>query len=124
MSQSGLSKSSGTTPSSGIIWQLIGANRTLSSNNGYVCTTGATLSLLLPPTSILGDIIEVTLDGSTNFIITQGAGQSIRFGSSTTTVGTGGSLASIVQGNALRMVCSIASTKWNILSTQNSFTVT
>lgn len=105
-------------------WSLIGASQTLSSNHGYICTSGGALSLLLPPVSSLGDIIEVTLDGSASFTITQGAGQSVRIGNQITTAGVGGSLATAQQGDTLRMVCQTANLKWNVLSSMGNFTVT
>lgn len=102
------------------IWNLIGTSQTLSSNQGYICTGGGTLSLLLPPVSALGDIIEVTLDGSSGFSITQGAGQSVRFGNVTTTAGVGGRISSTQQGDTVRMVCQIANLKWNVLSSMGN----
>jgi len=106
-----------------ITWQTISASQTLVINNGYICISpGGALSLPLPATATIGDIIEVTLDGATSFAITQAAGQSIRFGSSSTTVGVGGSLTTISQGNTLRMVAQSA-TKWNVISSVGNFTL-
>lgn len=105
-----------TISSSGISWTAISANQMLASNNGYFCTGGATLSLSLPAVSSVGDIIEVTLDGSTGWIITQGAGQHVRLGNQTSTAGVGGSIASTQQGDTLRMVCRIPNLTWNVLS--------
>lgn len=113
----------GVTTGSFMTWQDISANQALVSNHGYVCTGGAALSLSLPATSALGDIIEVSLDGSTSWTITQGVGQQIRFGSSQTTSGAGGSLASTAQGDTIRMVCSVANTRWNVLSSIGNLTV-
>lgn len=104
-------------------WNKISADTPMASNNGYICTGGATLSLSLPPTSIVGDIIEVTLDGSTGFTITQGAGQSIRMGNLATTAGVGGTLSSTQQGDSLRMVCSVTNLKWNVLSSMGNPTI-
>lgn len=96
----------------------------MATNSGYVCISpGGALSLSLPAVSALGDEIEVTLDGSTSFTITQGAGQQIRLGNLATTAGVGGSLASTQQGDSLRMVCSIANLKWNVLSSMGNPTV-
>lgn len=104
-------------------WNKISASQALVVNNGYICTGGAILSLSLPATSTVGDIIEVTLDGSTGWTITQGAGQSIRIGNSTTTAGVGGSLSSTAQGDSIRMVCSVTDLKWNVLSSMGNPTV-
>lgn len=92
-------------------------------NHGYFCTGGGTLALLLPPVSALGDIIEITLDGSAGFSVTQGAGQSLRIGNLATTVGVGGSLSSTQQGDTIRMVCQVANLKWNVFSSMGNPTI-
>lgn len=99
-----------------VAWAVIGASQTLAINKGYVCTTGAALSLLLPPTSAVGSIIEITLDGSASFVITQGAGQQVRVGNLSTTAGVGGTITSTQQGDTIKMVCSVANLKWNVIS--------
>jgi len=105
-------------------WNVISASQTLAVNNGYICVSpGGALSLALPATSALGDIIEVTLDGATSWAITQAAGQQIRFGNIQTTAGAGGSITSTLPGDTIRMVCQTANLKWNILSSVGNLTV-
>lgn len=105
-------------------WNKISSSQTLVTNMGYICTGGGALSLAMPATSLVGDIIEVTLDGSTSFTITQSAGQQIRLGNAQTTAGVSGSIASTAQGDSFRMVCSVADLRWNILSVIGNPTVT
>jgi hypothetical protein len=97
-------------------WQTVGLSGALAVNNGYICTAGAALSFSLPATSSIGSMISLTLDGSTSWTITQGAGQSIRIGALETTPGVGGSLASAAQGDSVTMVCSVADTRWVVVS--------
>lgn len=111
-----------TATGASLTWTVIAANQTLAVDHGYICGGGGTLSLALPATSAVGDIIEITLDGSTGWIVTQGAGQQIRLGSSTTTLGAGGNLASTAEGDTLRMVCRTANTLWQVLSTMGNIT--
>ena len=106
-----------------ISWTLIGASQTLAINSGYVCTTGAALSLALPATAALGSMIAVTLDGSTSWAITQGSGQQIRFGNVQTTSGAGGSLTSTAAGDTIYMVCTVANTRWNVVFSIGNITV-
>ena len=109
---------------SGITWSTIAASQTLAVQNGYFCIApGGALVLLLPAVSVIGDVIEVTLDGATSFSVTQGAGQSIKIGNTATTVGVGGSLSSTTQGDTLYMVCQTANLKWNVLSVIGNPTV-
>lgn len=100
---------------SSMTWQVIGASQTLAVNHGYFCTSGGTLALALPAVSAIGDTVEISLDGSTGFTVTQSAGQTIKFGNQVTTAGVGGSIASTGQGDTIQMVCSVVNLRWNIL---------
>lgn len=95
-----------------VSWSNINASGTLVVNTGVNCTGGAALSLALPATSAVGDIIRVVLDGSTSWTITQAANQQIRVGAVTTTLGVGGSVSSIAQGDFIEMVCKTANLVW------------
>lgn len=109
---------------SGLTWSSISANQALVVQHGYFCVSpGGTLSLSLPLASSVGDVIQVSLDGATSFSITQAAGQSIRIGNSSTTVGVGGSLTTTAQGDTVYMVCQTANLKWNVLSSMGNITV-
>lgn len=103
---------------SGVLWVTTNASQTLIVQRGYICSGPATgnVQFNLPATSALGDVIEITLDGSTSFSVVQSAGQSIRLGNISTTVGVGGSLSSTQQGDSIRMVCQTANLKWNVIS--------
>lgn len=112
------------TSSASVIWQTTSSSGTLSVDNGYVCIApGGALSLALPAVSSVGDFIAITLDGATSWTVTQGAGQQIRFGNLETTSGAGGSLASTDQGDTIRMVCSVANTRWNVIDSIGNITV-
>lgn len=63
-------------------------------NSIYFLNSGAPTTLLLPLAATLGDVIEINTSNS-NFTITQNAGQSIRVLNAVSTVGVGGSVASI-----------------------------
>lgn len=107
----------------GLTWSTVGASTALLVNQGFICTAGAALSFSLPATSAVGDVIGLTLDGSTSWTVTQGAGQQIRLGSTQTTGGAGGSLASTATGDTIVMVCSVANTRWNVYSVVGNITV-
>ena len=102
-------------------WKTITTSQALTVDTGYICISpGGALSLSLPAVSAVGNIIEITLDGSTSFSITQGAGQQIRVGNLATMAGVGGSLTSTQQGDSIRMVCSVTNLKWNVLSSMGN----
>lgn len=88
-------------------WSAIStATKTIVANEGYISNNGAGVTYTLPATATLGDIFEIV--GPQSWTVAQNAGQSIKIGSSTTTTGTGGSLASTNAGDTLRVVCSDA----------------
>ena len=106
----------------GLGWQNQTTNITLVVNQGYFVTSGA-LSLALPTTASQGDQIKVALRGGTSWTITQAAGQSIIFGTSTTTVGVTGSIASTAQGDFVTLRCHTANTGWIEESSVGNITI-
>jgi hypothetical protein len=100
------------TGSASFTWTNISASQTLAIKNGYFCSGGGALALLLPVLSAVGDTIEIVLIGSTSFTVTQSAGQQIKLGNTGTTPGVGGSLASTQQGDAIRIICQTANLTW------------
>lgn len=98
-------------------WTNISTSQTMVSNNGYLCSGGTNLSLLLPPTSSVGDEISVVLCGSSSFTITQGGSQQIQIGNRFTTAGVTGSLASTQQGDSITMVCQTQNLVWIVYNT-------
>lgn len=107
----------------GMTWNNISASQTMSVNNGYFCSGGGAISLLLPPVSAFGDIIEIVIDGSASVTLTQGAGQTIKLANAITTVGIGGSLGSTQQGDSIRLLCKTINLAWTALSADGSWTI-
>lgn len=109
----------------GHTWTTTSANvANMSANTGYFCISpGGALTLGLPTTSALGDAIRVNLAGATSWQITQGAGQQIGLGSTSTTLGAGGSLTSTAQGDSIQIVCRVANLRWEAVSVIGNITV-
>ena len=95
----------------------------MQMNTGYLVTLG-TAPLLLPTQSNVGDVVAVILNGGTSWTIAQTAGQQIRVGTHLTTMGTGGSVASVSQGDSLELVCTVANTTWTAYAVVGNPTVT
>ena len=111
--------------SSEAAWVLVSSNTSMNVNTGYFCVSpGGALIMTLPATSSLGAVIEVFLDGATSFQVAQNAGQMIVYTNLVTTTGTGGSILSQAQGCSLKMVCSVANTRWNVVSSMGNFLIT
>lgn len=96
----------------------------MAVNNGYVANNGALVTLTLPASAAFGDILRVAGKGAGGWLIAQNAGQTIHFGTSDTTPGAGGSLASTQQYDAVELLCITANTDFVTLSSIGNITVT
>lgn len=94
-------------------------------NTGYINNPASgSVVYTLPATAAVGDVIEIIGNSGSGFSIAQNSGQTIRFGSSVTTSGTGGSLASGNQYDSLRLVCTATDTAFRVVDAVTSqFTI-
>jgi hypothetical protein len=100
-----------------------GATRALLVNQGVLGNRGSAQTFTLPDTAAQGSIIRITQIGAGAITIAQNAGESIRFGTSTTTVGVGGSLTATNTGDSIELICVTANTGWQVLSSIGSWVV-
>lgn len=97
-------------------WSVIASTtQTIVPFNGYFANTGTLLTFTLPTTSAVGDSFRIAGLGSGGWKIAQNAGQFIHMGSSITTSGVGGSLASTNQFDAINLVCFSANAGWIVV---------
>lgn len=104
-------------------WSVVGVNTAIAVNSGYITNAGGNINLTLPVTAAVGSVFEATADTAGGWTIVQNAGQRIRFGTSDTTIGVGGSLVSSAIGDTIRMVCTVADTDFRVLSSIGTLTV-
>ena len=106
-------------------WLKTTVSLTAAVNKGYVVDMAipGLCSILLPPASILGDVLEITGLSAAGWSITQGAGQVIHFSGVDTTPGVGGSLSSTTRYDSIKLVCTVANTEWNVLSPNGVFVI-
>lgn len=97
---------------------------TMTAGTGYFADNAGLVTLTLPATVSLGATFEVSALGAGGWLIAQNAGQSIRFGIDTTTVGVGGSLASTQTGDSVKLVCSVANTTFQVVSAVGNIAIT
>lgn len=108
----------------GLTWSVITVNQTAAINNGYICNKAGTLALALPAVSAVGSVIRVTgINTATGWQITQAAGQQIFFGTSSTTLGVGGTLTSFAIRDSIEIVCVVANLTWNVISSIGNITI-
>lgn len=113
------------TTGSGQAWvDVTGASQTLAANTGYLSDRAGAVAFTLPASSTYGDVIEIVgVQGS--WSVTQAANQQIKFGSSASTLGAGGSIASTNAGDCIRMVATNtgASSVWRVVSSVGNITI-
>ena len=110
-----------TTPT-GFTWNVVTTNTPMVKDNGYITTSG-TITLSLPTSAAVGDIVQVAGSTGTGWIVTQAAGQSIQFGIDTTTVGVTGGLASLTATDGVELVCIVANTTFLVISSIGTITI-
>lgn len=95
----------------------------MSSNTGYIADRVAgNVVFSLPTTAVIGDTI-VVVGRQNGWSITQAAGQQMIVGSSSTTVGVGGSLASTNAHDCITLICTAANTEFTAVAVQGVLTI-
>lgn len=109
----------------GLIWtDVTGATQTVAAGNGYLADNAGGVAFTLPASGTIGDVFRIVgVQGS--WTLAQAAGQQIKFGSTATTVGVTGSLASTNAGDCVECVATntSASTVWRVMSSVGNITV-
>lgn len=108
----------------GITWnEETGTSATMAVDNGYIANNAALVTLTLPDTAAVGSVVRVTGKGAGGWKIAQNASEIIHFGTTDTTTGVGGSLASTETYDAVELVCIVADTEWVVLSSLGNITI-
>jgi hypothetical protein len=109
----------------GLVWtDVTGASLTIVAGNGYLADRGLGVAFTLPASGTIGDVFRIVgVQGS--WTLAQNANQQIKFGSSATTSGVTGSLASTNAGDCVECVATntSASTIWRVMSSVGNITV-
>lgn len=108
----------------GLTWNVeTGTSVAMVAENGYIANNAGTVTATLPASAAVGDTFRVTgLQGS--WVIAQNAGDTIHFGDQSTTTGAGGSLASTDSRDAVELVCVVANTDFQVISSVGNITIT
>lgn len=96
--------------------EVTGTSQAMSVNSGYIANNAGLVTLTLPATANVGDTIIVQGKGSGGWRIAQNAGQTIHFGTSDTTIGTGGYLESTNRYDSIELICITADTDFAVLT--------
>lgn len=92
------------------------------TNQGYNNTGGGTVTMTLPTTSVVGDMLLIMNNAFATFTVAQGAGQFIRIGANQTTIGVSGFLGINDANVAVMLVCTSANLGWTAYSVVGNWT--
>lgn len=114
-----------SAPGGALNWNVVAVGTNMAVNNGYITNNAAIpVTLVLPAVAAVGDIIRVTGKAVGGWTITQGAGQTIFFGTASTTTGVAGFLSSTNTRDTVELLCVTANNDFNVLSSIGNVTVT
>lgn len=110
---------------SGYSWnEITGTSESMAVNNGYIANNASLVTLTLPASATVGDTITTQGKGSGLYRIAQNAGQTIHFGASDTTTGTGGYIEATNRYDSIELICITANDEWAVLTgAQGAFTI-
>lgn len=103
-------------------WSVVTiASTSMITDFGYIVNYGGgQAQLILPTTSSQGDVLEIAGQSAGGWIISQNALQSVHIGTSVTTVGVAGSIASSHSTDSIRLVCITDDLEWTCLGAPQS----
>ncbi len=103
---------------------VTGTSQTIAVTNGYLSDNAGTVAFALPATAVQFSVFQIVgVQGA--WTLSQAAGQQIKLGSSATTVGVTGSLASTNAGDCISCIAVVggASTIWRVYDSVGNITV-
>jgi hypothetical protein len=108
----------------GTTWtDVSGISQAIAVNNSYTANNAGLVTLTLPAASAYGSVVEVSGKGAGGWLIAQNAGNTIVFGSSSSTPGIGGSVASTGQFDTVRLVCTVVDSIWTVTNAVGNLTI-
>ena len=115
-----------SSTSAGYAWDYLATGTTsqaISVGNAYVPTASSLVTFSLPTTAAFGQTFGIVGYGSGGWKISQASGQSIIMGSSTSTPGTTGYIASSLASDSVFVVCIIANTTFKVIQSMGNIAV-
>lgn len=112
------------TQSSVLPWsEETGTTAALISNAGVIANNASLVTLTLPATATIGDVINIQGKGAGLWRVAQNAGQTVHFGSVDSMTGAGGSITATNRYDSISLVCITTDTDFAVLSSIGTMTV-
>lgn len=89
----------------------------------YTCNNAGLVTVTLPDTAAEGSMIGIIGKGTGGWKVAQNAGETIKFGTATSTEGVGGSLASTDDNDVIYLVCITADVLWTVVQSVGNITI-
>ncbi len=103
--------------------EVTGTSQAAAVGNGYITNNVALVTVTLPSTAAVGQRVAIVGKGAGLWKLAQNSGQTIHFGSTDSTIGTGGYLAATVRYDCLEVICITANTDWVVRDSVGSITI-
>jgi len=103
--------------------EVTATTQAVAINTGYIANNADPVVLTLPATAAVGSVVRVVGKGAGGWIVAQRANQYIQMGSSLSTTGVGGSVASSAQFDCVELLCTVADVGFTVISSMGNLTV-
>lgn len=108
----------------GTTWtDVSGVSQAIAADNSYTANNAGLVTLTLPASMAYGSVVEICGKGTGGWKLAQQAGQQIFYGSSSTTLGAGGSIASTGQYDSIKILCTVADTTFTVIAAVGNHTI-
>lgn len=101
---------------------VAGTSQAAAVNNAYGANNAGLVTITLPAAAAVGQVVQTIGVGAGGWKLAQNASQLVKFGTVSTTTGTGGYLASANQYDNVSVICIIANTTWAVTSAVGNIT--
>lgn len=119
-----------STASGGITFtEVTGTSQSALVNKGYITNNAGLVTVTLPASAVVGDIVQVSGSGAGGWKLAQNASQSIVWtaggvaGTNVTTTGVGGYLASVDRYDSVTVICIGTDNTWKVDASKGNITI-
>lgn len=102
------------------VTEVTSTSQSMGVNQSYIANNASLVTLTLPSSAAVGDIVRVVGKGAGGWKIAQNASGIIHCNNGDTTTGTGGYLSSLNQYDCITLECLVANNEWTPIDIRGS----